>query len=387
MVKFMKSYDYIVVGMGTAGASTCMALAQRGALVLGLDARHPPHQSGSHHGQSRSIRRAYLEGSAYAPMAMRSWELWRKLEHDSATELLIKTPNLTIGPDDCPALTGFLASARRYEIPYQELTAAELRRRWPVFNVPKTYAAGLEIEAGILFAERAIACMLSEAQKLGTNLLFNHPVREWKQDGDKVTVITTTDTYRCRRLLLAGGARNHALCKGEISLSPKGIPVHWIPAPEPELFKLGEYPVNFWQVPPSGQSDDLAYEEFYSLPTMAFGGPIKTAPHNNLADCDPDDHLKTVSQMESKRVKHFLTAHIPTLASAKARVDRCFYSMTADGDFIIDWLPRHDRVAIVALAGHGFKFAPVLGLMLADLLQDRRSEFDLGMFSLSRFSE
>ncbi len=383
----MKSYDYVIVGLGTAGSSTCMTLAQRGALVLGLDAHHPPHHCGSHHGESRSIRRAYLEGSAYVPMAMRSWELWRKLEHDSATQLLIKTPNLTIGPEDCPALTGFLASARRYDIPHQDLNAAEIRRRWPIFRVPSSFGAGLEIEAGILLAERAIAGMLSQAQKAGAGLIFNQAVREWKQEGNHVKVFTTNDTYRCKRLLLAGGARNQALCNSEISLSPKGIPVHWIPAPNPASFKLREYPVNFWQIPASEKADGLAYEEFYSLPVLKPGGQIKAAPHNNLADCDPDGPLKAVPPMVSQGLKHFLASHIPSLASVAPRVDRCFYSITVDGDFIIDWLPQHNRVAIVALAGHGFKFAPVIGLMLADLLQDRKSEFDLNMFSLSRFSE
>ena len=82
-----------------------------------------------------------------------------------------------------------------------------------------------------------------------------------------------------------------------------------------------------------------------------------------------------------------IISHIPTLVSGETTVEGCLYNMTADGDFIIDWLPQHNRVAIVALAGHGFKFAPVLGPMLADLLQDRRPEFDLNMFSLSRFSK
>jgi len=382
----MKTYDYIVIGLGTAGSSTCMALAQRGTKVLGLDAHHPPHQSGSHHGESRSIRRAYLEGSAYVPMAMRSWELWRRLERDSGTQLLIKTPNVTIGPDDCPAVSGFLASARRYDIPHQSLTAAELRRRWPVFTLPESYAAGLEVEAGILFAEQAVRCMLFEAQKAGADLLYNQPIRAWKQDGNKVTVSTTKTSYDCKRLLLAGGVRNQVLCKGMISLIPKRIPVHWVLAPDPELFQLGLYPVNFWQVPGSVGKTDSDYAEFYSLPALTHGSRIKAAPHNNLADADPEDVLKNASPMEDQRLRHFLRSHIPALAGATARVDTCFYSMTPDGDFLIDWLPQHDRVAVVALAGHGFKFAPVLGLMLADLLQDRRSEFDLNMFSLSRFS-
>ena len=382
----MRSYDYIVIGLGTAGSSTCMTLAQRGASVMGLDAYRPPHQSGSHHGESRSIRRAYLEGSTYVPMAIRSWELWRKLEHDCTTQLLTITPNLTIGPEDCPALTGFLASARRYDIPHQVLTGTELRHRWPVFNVPESYAAGLEIEAGILFAEKAVACMLSEAQKAGADLLFNHPVKEWKQERHSVTVITSKGTYQCQRMLLAGGARNHLLCNHKVSLFPKCIPVHWISPSDPTQFRLGTYPVNFWQVPTPDQADDSAYDEFYSLPILKPAGRIKAAPHNNLADCDPDDSLNKKSPLVNHGLNHFLTTHIPALASNETTVDRCFYSLTIDGDFVIDWLPQHDRVAMVALAGHGFKFAPVLGIILADLLQDRSSEFDLNMFSLSRFS-
>ena len=104
--------EVIVIGLGTAGAATCMALAQRGVSVLGLDARHPPHRRGSHHGQSRSVRRAYLEGSAYLPMAQHAWEQWRKLERESGQKLLLTTGNLTLGLPEGPAVTGFLSSAR-----------------------------------------------------------------------------------------------------------------------------------------------------------------------------------------------------------------------------------------------------------------------------------
>ena len=75
----MPLYDFIIVGLGTAGSATCMTLARRGLRVLGIDQHRPPHAMGSHHGASRSVRRAYLEGTAYVPMALKSWELWRKL--------------------------------------------------------------------------------------------------------------------------------------------------------------------------------------------------------------------------------------------------------------------------------------------------------------------
>lgn len=102
----MSTYDFIIVGLGAVGSITYMALARRGFSVLGIDAYRPPHKMGSHHGASRSVRRAYLEGSAYVPMALRSWKLWRRLEKDTAQKLLVKTGNLTITPLESPAVRG-----------------------------------------------------------------------------------------------------------------------------------------------------------------------------------------------------------------------------------------------------------------------------------------
>ncbi len=84
----MAKYDFIIIGLGTAGSATCMTLARRGFTVLGIDQHHPPHDMGSHHALSRSVRRAYLEGTSYGSMALKSWELWRKLERDSGQKLL-----------------------------------------------------------------------------------------------------------------------------------------------------------------------------------------------------------------------------------------------------------------------------------------------------------
>ncbi|MGD9018318.1 MAG: FAD-dependent oxidoreductase, partial [Desulfobacterales bacterium] len=119
-----------------------MTLARRGFKVMGIDKYRPPHDKGSHHGASRSIRRAYLEGTSYVPMALRSWELWRKLEKDSGQELLVKTGNLTIGPPESPAVAGFITSAQAYEIPHEYLTAIEIRKRWPQLSPPETFVAG-----------------------------------------------------------------------------------------------------------------------------------------------------------------------------------------------------------------------------------------------------
>ncbi|MEN8781975.1 MAG: FAD-dependent oxidoreductase, partial [Desulfobacterales bacterium] len=172
----MNAYDVIIAGLGTVGSATAMELARRGHSVIGLDAFRPPHNRGSHHGQSRSIRRAYLEGTGYVPMALRAWELWRRLERDTGITLLVSTGNLTIGLPDGPAVKGFLASARAGNIPHQALTAAEVRKRWPQLAPSDALAAGLEVEAGLLFPELSITMLLNEAERAGAVLRFGERV-------------------------------------------------------------------------------------------------------------------------------------------------------------------------------------------------------------------
>ena len=382
----MKGFDVIVVGLGTAGSATCMELARRGVSVLGIDAFRPPHDSGSHHGASRSIRRAYLEGTAYVPMAIRAWELWRKLEKDTGTHLLVPTENLTIGPADAPAVSGFFISARSYDIPFEDLTAAEVRRQWPQLKPEDGFVAGLETRAGILFPERCIEVMLSEAEKAGAALQFDEKVLGWAETGDSLTVFTTRGNYQTDRVMMAAGARNKDLL-GHYGapLIPKRVPVYWVEPPVEADFRLGTFPVNFWQVPRGGGSAAEGYGEFYALPVIDEGGRVKVAAHNNLSDCDPETMNRQVMVEEVLAIREFLGKYLPSLMGRPMKSHVCLYTLTPDGDFFLGSLPGKMRMAAAALAGHGFKFAPVIGEILADFLEEKTPMFDVKMFSPARF--
>ena len=382
----MPLYDVIVVGAGTVGSTTSMELARRGQSVLCLDAYQPPHLLASHHGESRSIRRAYLEGTSYVPMVQRAWELWRKLERDTGTRLLTPTGNLTIGPADAPAVRGFLSSARRYDIPHEELTAAEVRRRWPQLLPPDSVVAGLEVEAGVVSPERALVAILAEAEKNGVVLHFDERVQDWWSDGDHIHVRSSRTTYETGRLLLATGAGTRELL-GPLgkSFMPKRVPVFWVAAPERRGFDLGILPVNFWQIPAMDMVDSESYHEFYALPVTCAGGRVKVAPHNHLTQCDPLQVDRQVTPDEVTTIRNFMKNYIPSLASCDIRGDVCLYTMTPDNDFIFGPLPGHANVFTAALAGHGFKFAPVLGEIMADMLEGREPLFDMSRFSADRF--
>lgn len=376
----MKTYDVIVIGTGTAGAAACLELARRGARVLGIDAFSPPHKMGSHHGRSRSIRRAYLEGTAYVPMALHAWELWRKLERDTSETLLRPTGNLTLGRPDGSAVSGFLRSARTYNIPHEALDADEIRKRWPQLNPPDDFAGGLEIEAGVLFPELCIKTLLRQAETDGAVLHADDGVLSWSAEKGRVHITTRKGVYEAGRLIVTAGARTGKLL-GDASpmLTPKRVVVHWLAPPSEDSWDLGLLPVNFWQMP-----DGF---EMYSLPVTDAGGRVKFAAHNLLADCDPDTVDRAVSQEEQADARRLLGLYLPSLAKADMRSDACLYTLTPDGEFVLGPLPDNRDVIVGAFAGHGFKFAPVLGVLLAEMALDRSPSFDTAIFAPGRFKK
>lgn len=383
----MKTYDVIIIGLGTAGAAACMSLARRGRSVLGIDKFRPPHRLGSHHGASRSVRRAYLEGSSYVPMAMWAWQLWRKLERDSGQHLLATTGNLTIGQENGPAISGFLASARSHSIPHRCMTAREIRHKWPELQPPDSLVGGLEIEAGIVLPERSITAFLDMADKGGAHLLRNEEVVRLQENTGTVTVSTSTRTVEAGRVLVAAGAWSPSLLRlpGR-HLQVKRVPVHWFARPKGGNYRLGHFPVNFWQLPVEKYPDFPADQaEFYSLPITEGGGGIKVAFHNGLDDCDPDTVCRQARDMDEVRIREVVARYLPGLQDSTITSEVCLYTMSSDGHFFLGRRPGSDNVFGVTLSGHGFKFAPVLGEILADLLDGCSPAFDLGLFSPTRF--
>jgi glycine/D-amino acid oxidase-like deaminating enzyme len=165
----------------------------------------------------------------------------------------------------------------------------------------------------------------------------------------------------------------------------KRVPVHWIDPPAAANFNLGAFPVNFWQLPAYEATGTCKYSEFYSIPNMHSGGRVKVASHNCLEDCDPDRLEEEISVRELEGLGKFLEECIPALKHSDSFSNICMYSLTPDGEFCLGALPDHDSVFIAALAGHGFKFAPVLGGILADMLEGTPPAYDLTMFCPSRF--
>lgn len=356
-----QAYDVIVAGLGAMGSAAAYHLARRGQRVLGLDAHPAGHTLGSSHGETRIIRMAYFEHPDYVPLLRRAYTLWERLEAEARRPLLRLTGGLFIGPPEGDMVAGSLRSARDHGLPHELLDAAEIRRRFPVLEPRPHEAAVFEERAGVLFPERCIEACLDLATEAGATLRHAEPVVDWTAHNAEVRVETGAGRYRAARLVLTAGAwLGRLLDDLRLPLQPERIPLFWFePAAQAAQFALGSMPIWIW--------DDQAHGAFFVTPHVDWPG-VKIGKHHSRQACDPDRVDRAVSAADEQPVRAFLERCVPSLAGSVLASRVCLYTNTPDEHFLIDRHPEFSNVVYAGgFSGHGFKFASVVGEILADL--------------------
>ncbi len=352
-------WDVIVTGLGAMGSAAARELARRGLRVLGLDRYAPPHAHGSTHGRTRIIREAYFEDPAYVPLVQRAGRLWQELGREVGEPLQVRTGGLMIGPEDGELVRGARASAEQHGLPHELLTSAEVRRRFPVL-VPDPGAVGLlEPHAGVLFPEACVRALLACATRDGAVLRTGEPMLTWRAEGGVVRVATAIGEYVADRLVLALGPWLPDFLNGaQIQLSVERQMQHWFaPRAQPERFAPDALPITLWET-----SDRM----FYTIPD--FGDGVKVAVHHDGEISDPQRLRRTISDQEDANARAIVERFLPNAAGDLRDRAVCLYTNTADGHFVIDHHPLHPEVVIASpCSGHGFKFATVIGEMVAKL--------------------
>jgi sarcosine oxidase len=376
------SYDAIVIGLGAMGSATAFHLAKRGLRTLGLDRYPPGHTHGSSHGESRIIRELYYEHPLFVPLVRRAYELWTELEAESRASLLALTGGLMVGVPTGRIVAGSRETAILHGIPFEYLDADEIRRRFPAFRPPDSFAAVWDARAGYLRADEVIRAHLALAARHGARLEFGEPVVLWEVDDGGVSVATPTRRYRADRLVLTLGPWTaHASPGLSLPLVPERQVVTWFDpvASAGDVFAPGRLPV-FICEHALGQS-------IYGFPRLATG--VKAAVyHAGETVPDPDDVRRTIDVGEIATLRSGLARFLPALAVAPIRNSAtCLFTNAPDSRFVIDRHPAHPAVIICsACSGHGFKFSSVVGELNADLVGGRTTPFDLSPFSIARFA-
>lgn len=344
------TYDVIVLGLGGIGSAIAARLSGEGFKVLGLEQFGPVHDKGSSHGETRAIRKAYFEDPRYVPLMLRAYELWDQLS------LIERAGCLIMGPESSVVLRGCLKSARQFSLDHSILETSQLRDR---FRVPEGTRGFFEPDGGYLPVEKCVETFLKQAELNGAVLRFNAPVQPWTETHDGVRV----GEFHARKVVVALGSWTKKFVP-ELPLQPKRAIQYWFDASGGE-----NLPVYFFD---SGRW-------IYGFPKL--GSTIKLAFHNALEDCDPDDMNRAVSADEVAAISEPAHVLLPQLGQF-SRAKTCIYNMTPDENFILG--QRGNLIFATGFSGHGFKFAPVIGEIVADFMK-RQNRFDLGLFSPDRF--
>ncbi|HMO57547.1 MAG TPA: N-methyl-L-tryptophan oxidase [Roseiflexaceae bacterium] len=379
MQRIAKHYHTIVVGVGGVGSATAYELAKRGRRVLGLERFDIPHDMGSSHGYTRIIRLAYYEHPSYVMLLLRAYQLWREIERRANEPLLHITGSIDAGPPDSWVFKGALQSAIEHGLPHEVLTGVELAQRFPGYHLPHGTLALLQPEGGFLTPERCIVAYVEAAMALGADIHAREQVIDWEPYGDGVRVTTDRETYLADRLVItAGGWASDLVDPLRGLLTAERQVLAWLQPTRPELFAPARFPVFNLLV------DEGRYYGFpvYGVPGFKFGRyhHLEELAHPDVLDREP-------RREDEELLRAFAERYFPEGSGPTMALKSCFFTNTPDHHFIVDLHPRYPQVSFASpCSGHGYKFASVLGEIMADLAERGETRHNIELFRLDRFS-
>ena len=376
-------FDVIVLGVGSMGSAACYHLAKRGVKVLGLDQFEIPHNQGSHHGKSRMIRKTYYEHPDYVPLLHRAYELWDELEEKASETVINRTGALYLCSSEDSVVSGSLHAAKKHKLPHRYLTASEIREDYPAFSVDDSFEGFFEPEGGYLRPEQGIVEHAWQASGAGAKILTNTPALSWKATSDGVEVNTAEGTLHADQLIVSAGAWTNSILKNlgvELTVT-RQVQAWFNPEVDPVLFSPENFPC--WFI----ESDSP--HGHYGFPILPGQKGLKVAEHKPGTRIPIDQVGKAIeapTPAELEALRQTLCQYIPGSAGSLLKSCTCLYTNSPDQHFIVDKHPNHERVTIAAgFSGHGYKFASVIGEVLADLALDGSTQHPIEFLSLDRF--
>ncbi|XP_071485319.1 peroxisomal sarcosine oxidase-like [Diadema antillarum] len=372
-------FDVIIVGAGIEGSAVAYHCAKKRLRTLLLDQFPLPHTRGSSHGFARVTRYAYAEPH-YQEMMKEAFPLWALLEKESKTPLYRKTGMLVLSGPEREIYDRRLEETKNAGKPVEEIGHEERQRRYPAFRHKDDTLTFIDVEAGILRANKALQCFQDIFVRHGGVLRDSEKV-EHIIPGDTVIVRTALSEYTAKHLILTPGPWAGKLLK------PLGL--------EPPL-KTWRINVMFWREKVPGTYSDfpvfvdlsIGKRHIYGLPILEYNGMLKINYHGGIRPVDPDERDTIVGdhQWDIEMVSKYVTEHFPGLHSRPSIVETCMYTTTPDNELILDRHPRHPNIVIgCGFSGHGFKLAPVVGKILCQMVMGETPTHDIAPCSLARF--
>ena len=354
----------IIVGAGINGITSAIELRSRGHKVLLIDPGPLPHPLAASTDISKAVRAAYGGDEEYTELAERSISLWRKWNQEFGVKLYHEVGFLfvrqqTMQPGDFEYESFKILERRGHKI--ERINSAKLHKRFPAWNAERYHDGFLDRQAGYVESARVVATLVARAKSLGVELREGNTFARLDEGDGRVQGIVLSDGRRIAgdAVIVAVGAWTpYVLPFTRKFFRATGQPVFHLKPREPELFAPKRFPIF---------GADISTTGYYGFP-IGREGVVKIANHGPGREMSPDSPERVVATEEEENLRDFLSGSFPALADAPIVYTRiCLYCDTHDGDL---WIaPDPERPGLIIAtgdSGHGFKFAPVLGEMIAD---------------------
>jgi glycine/D-amino acid oxidase-like deaminating enzyme len=380
----------IVVGAGINGVTAAIELKKRGHEVVLIDPGPLPHPLAASTDISKAVRAAYGADEDYTTLAERSIKLWRQWNEEFGTKLyheagvmFVRRPKMEPGDFEYESLN--LLEKRGLKV--ARMNTARLWKRFPAWN-PELYRDGvLEIEAGYAESGRTVGMLIEQAKSAGVELRERRKFVALDEMNGRVTAVILSEVEESRGEVLKIISRGPSTSLGMTRVAgdfvvmaagawtpyllpftkeffrATGQPVFHLRPSKPELFAPERFPVF---------GADITTTGYYGFP-MNRDGVVKVANHGSGREMSPDSPERVVTAEDEKNLREFLASTFPSLADAPIVYTRvCMYCDTHDGHFWIARDPEREGLVVAAGdSGHGFKFAPVLGEIIADAVEGK----------------
>lgn len=383
-------FDIIVIGAGIMGSATAYQAAKRGLKTLLVEKFDFLHHLGSSHGESRTLRATYPE-EYYSSMVVKSAQLWEEAEAEIGFKVYFKALQFDFGPEDNKSLLSVIDNSRKNGISHRVLDAGQVFDDFTGrIEVPENWVGLVSEIGGVIRPTKAVYMFQALAFKHGCSLKDNCEVVDIRRDGVRGGILVCTaggETFWCKKCVVTVGAWMQKLIK---QVSGVVLPIQPL-----------ETCVCYWKIKddhatkftiesgfPSFASYGVPY--IYGTPSLEYPGLLKIAVHGGR-NCDPNDRKWAVTPTALAALREWIAGRFGGLVDSTAPVSTqsCLYSMTPDGDFVIDFLGgefRNDIVIAGGFSGHGFKMGPLIGKVLVDLVIDGETkDVELNHFKLGRF--
>jgi sarcosine oxidase len=360
-----RDWDAVVIGLGAIGSAAAYWLSTRlGDRVLGLEQFELGHPNGASQDHSRIIRYSYHRPD-YVRLARRAYASWAEVESESGERVVTVTGGLDLWPEGSTyAIEDYTGSLTAEGVPFELLDAGELRRRWPQWHVDPATTGLFQSDGGIADPIRGNRAHRDLAVRRGARLREHAPVVAIRDDGrgEHDVLIADGTTYRTPRIVVAADAWTNRLLASfdrRLPLTVTKEQVTYFACPDPAAYAPDRFPIWIWQDEPC----------FYGFPTYGEAGP-KVAQDVGGEVVTPESRTFDRDEAAFARVEAFMAAHLPGALGPPILTRTCLYTLTPDRDFVVDRLPDAPGIALGLGAAHGFKYASVLGRILAELVID-----------------